>query len=188
GGRGGGRGATGAVRRSGQAFGNRRDVNGRGNLHWPTGRWDKGERLRCAGHQPDKIASMNEETFLDSLLEDPGDEVTWSALADWLEDDGQTQRAELLRLTRRMLPTPVSQRGEMPRRHAELLAAGTRPVIVQGANSIGMGFALVPGGRFLMGSPPEEQDRNEDEPLHEVEITRPFWLGVFPVTQGQWRA
>src|SRR5262249_43797560 len=115
-------------------------------------RWDKGERLRCAGHEPDKIASMNEETFLDSLLDDPGDEVTWSALADWLDDDGQTQRAEVLRLTRRMRPTGVSQRGHVPRRYAELLAAGTRPVIVQWANSIGMRFALVPAGRFLMGS------------------------------------
>jgi uncharacterized protein (TIGR02996 family) len=131
---------------------------------------------------------MNEDAFHRVLLDDPGDELTWSALADWLEDDGQTPRAELLRLTRRMLPTPVSQRGEMPRRYSELLAAGARPVIVRGVNPIGMRFALVPAGRFLMGSPPDEQGRNKDEQLHEVEITRPFWLGACPVTQGQWRA
>ena len=82
----------------------------------------------------------------------------------------------------------MSRRGDVRRRHAELLAAGIRPVIVEWANSIGMRFALVPAGRFLMGSPPERAERSEDEQLHEVEITRPFWLGVCPVTQGQWEA
>jgi formylglycine-generating enzyme required for sulfatase activity len=38
-----------------------------------------------------------------------------------------------------------------------------------------------------MGSPPEEVRRSKDEEQHEVEITRPFYLGVFEVTQGQWR-
>src|SRR5262245_32099074 len=51
-----------------------------------------------------------------------------------------------------------------------------------------MNFALIPAGRFLMGSPPEERQRSKDEEQHEVEITRPFYLGVYPVTQGQWRA
>jgi formylglycine-generating enzyme required for sulfatase activity len=37
-----------------------------------------------------------------------------------------------------------------------------------------------------MGSPSGENERGGDEEAHEVEITRPFYLGVFPVTQGQW--
>jgi uncharacterized protein (TIGR02996 family) len=131
---------------------------------------------------------MNEDAFLDSLRDDPADELTWQALADWLDDSGQGQRAELLRLTRRMLPTPVSERGETSRRHEDLLRAGVRPVVVERSNSIGMRFVLIPAGTFLMGSPPEEEERNEDEALHEVRITRPFWLGVHPVTQGQWKA
>jgi sulfatase modifying factor 1 len=61
-------------------------------------------------------------------------------------------------------------------------------VIVGRVNSIGMRFALVPPGRFLMGSPQEEAERSEDETPHEVGITGAFWLGVFAVTQGQWRA
>jgi len=52
-------------------------------------------------------------------------------------------------------------------------------------NSSGMKFALIPAATFLMGSPQEEQQRSKDEEQHEVEITRPFYLGVFPVTQGQ---
>jgi uncharacterized protein (TIGR02996 family) len=131
---------------------------------------------------------MNEAAFHAALRENPSDELTWQALADWLEEDGQADRAELLRLTRRMLPTPVGERGDMPRRYAALLEAGVRPVLVEWVNSIGMRFALVPAGRFLMGSPEGVQDRMDDEALHEVQLTRPFWLGVFPVTQAQWKA
>jgi formylglycine-generating enzyme required for sulfatase activity len=40
-----------------------------------------------------------------------------------------------------------------------------------------------------MGSPDSERGSDSDEgPQHEVEITRPFYMGVFPVTQAQWRA
>jgi formylglycine-generating enzyme required for sulfatase activity len=55
-------------------------------------------------------------------------------------------------------------------------------------NSIGMKFALIPAGTFLMGSPPGEKQRSKDEEQHEVTLTRPFYLGVFPVTQAQWQA
>jgi formylglycine-generating enzyme required for sulfatase activity len=52
-----------------------------------------------------------------------------------------------------------------------------------------MKFVLVPTGAFLMGSPEGEEGRYEDEgPQHQVEITKPFYLGVFPVTQAQWQA
>jgi formylglycine-generating enzyme required for sulfatase activity len=39
-----------------------------------------------------------------------------------------------------------------------------------------------------MGSPAHEAERSDDEQAHEVEITRPFHLGAYPVTVGQWRA
>ena len=48
-------------------------------------------------------------------------------------------------------------------------------------NSIGMKLALIPKGTFRMGSPEGEADRSDDEgPQHAVEITRPFYLGVYP--------
>lgn len=44
-------------------------------------------------------------------------------------------------------------------------------------------------GSFKMGSAEDEVDRYEDEgPLHEVRITRGYWLGEAPVTQEQWDA
>jgi formylglycine-generating enzyme required for sulfatase activity len=55
-------------------------------------------------------------------------------------------------------------------------------------NSIGMKFVLIPGGSFLMGSPPDEEGRDDDEHQHEVTLSRDFYLGVYEVTQAQYEA
>src|SRR5262249_28078986 len=54
-------------------------------------------------------------------------------------------------------------------------------------NSIGMKLARIPAGKFLMGSPPAEAERDPEEMPHEVTIGRPFYLGVHEGTQGQYQ-
>jgi formylglycine-generating enzyme required for sulfatase activity len=54
-------------------------------------------------------------------------------------------------------------------------------------NSIGMKFALIPAGEFLMGSP-EGQGGSDEQPQHKVKITKPFYLQTTEVTQAQWKA
>jgi formylglycine-generating enzyme required for sulfatase activity len=55
-------------------------------------------------------------------------------------------------------------------------------------NSLGMKFVLIQSGTFVMGSPPDEVGRSADEgPQHEVSITRPFYLAIYPVTQEQYQ-
>jgi formylglycine-generating enzyme required for sulfatase activity len=55
-------------------------------------------------------------------------------------------------------------------------------------NSLGKKMVLIPAGKFLMGSPDSEDGRQSDEgPQHEVEITRPFYLGVYQVTQDEYQ-
>ena len=44
----------------------------------------------------------------------------------------------------------------------------------------------IPAGFFLMGSPADERDREDIETQHKVKVSRPFWLGKYEVTQGQW--
>jgi eukaryotic-like serine/threonine-protein kinase len=67
--------------------------------------------------------------------------------------------------------------------------ASDAPLDKNVVNAIGMKLNLIPAGKFLMGSPKDEKDRAVDEgPQHEVEITRPFYLGVYPVTKGQFAA
>jgi formylglycine-generating enzyme required for sulfatase activity len=55
-------------------------------------------------------------------------------------------------------------------------------------NSIGMELILIPAGTFRMGSPLTERDRGKMEAQVDVTLTRPFYLGIKEVTQGQWRA
>jgi formylglycine-generating enzyme required for sulfatase activity len=51
-----------------------------------------------------------------------------------------------------------------------------------------MKLVLIPRGTFTMGSPKAETGREASEgPQHEVEITRPFYLGSYPVTQAEYR-
>lgn len=50
-------------------------------------------------------------------------------------------------------------------------------------------MVLIKPGSFIMGSPMEEAGRSEFAwPLHEVTITKPFYIGRHEVTQAQWEA
>lgn len=51
-------------------------------------------------------------------------------------------------------------------------------------NSIGIKFVLIQPGEFMMGS--EENER--EKPVHKVTISKPFYLGIYPVTQNEWKA
>ena len=54
---------------------------------------------------------------------------------------------------------------------------------------IKMEFVRIPAGSFNMGSPPSEEGRESDEgPVHQVQITKPFYMGRYEVTQSQWKA
>ncbi|HVO68169.1 MAG TPA: formylglycine-generating enzyme family protein [Syntrophales bacterium] len=53
--------------------------------------------------------------------------------------------------------------------------------------AIGAKFVLIPAGMFSMGSPPNEQGRGIDETLHQVTISKPFYMQTTLVTQGQWK-
>jgi formylglycine-generating enzyme required for sulfatase activity len=49
----------------------------------------------------------------------------------------------------------------------------------------GIELIWVPPGHFYMGS---DDGSVEEEPRHEVTIPHGFWMGKYPVTQGQWEA
>ena len=69
------------------------------------------------------------------------------------------------------------------------------------SNSIGMTLVRIEPGSFLMGSNKQQIDQllrlfpdskrqwfDDEQPQHPVKITRPFFLGTHPVTQGQYQA
>jgi len=67
------------------------------------------------------------------------------------------------------------------------LVPGSKSLPEEITNSIGMKLKLIPAGGFLMGSRDKEAAHQTDEgPQHKVLITKPFYMGVTEVTQGQW--
>ena len=94
--------------------------------------------------------TLQDETFIQAILENPQEEANWLVYADWLEERGDP-RAALYR--RRRL-----------------------------TNGLGMQFVLVPKGTFWMGGGGGKPGERH------VEIPHEFYLGVYPVTQGEWQA
>jgi formylglycine-generating enzyme required for sulfatase activity len=85
-------------------------------------------------------------------------------------------------------PEKPPKEPEGPAGKAALPPAPPAALAQPSTNSIGMRLVLIPAGTFTMGSPPDEAGRRADEgPQHEVEITRPFYLGLHEVTQAQYR-
>jgi formylglycine-generating enzyme required for sulfatase activity len=55
------------------------------------------------------------------------------------------------------------------------------------SNSLGVKFEYIKPGTFMMGSPANEKDRDNNETQHQVTLTKGFYMGVTEVTVGQWR-
>jgi uncharacterized protein (TIGR02996 family) len=127
--------------------------------------------------------------LLACLHDTPEDELLWLAVADWLEEHDEPQRAELARLNRRLLGMEDGgERSAAEARVRELVNGGVCPCVPEVVNSVGMRFALVPAGTFWMGSPLDEPGRSPGEARHEVALTRAYLMGATTVTQAQYRA
>jgi uncharacterized protein (TIGR02996 family) len=137
---------------------------------------------------------MNElDALLGGIVSEPLEETRWLVLADWLQENDDHQRSELLQLHRRLLTTCCEPANHPERvvwqsRIVELIAAGIRPCIPQktlqlpGGGSMTLSF--IPPGSFLMGG----TDHDDEKPIHKVTLTKGFFVGVHPVTQAQWKA
>jgi formylglycine-generating enzyme required for sulfatase activity len=67
------------------------------------------------------------------------------------------------------------------------------------SDDIYLGLVAIPSGEFMMGSPPNEKERDwypasfpdtdglNVEMLHKVRI-QPFWMSQYPITQAQWQS
>lgn len=134
------------------------------------------------------MPSRTEADLLAGIVAHPEEMDRWLVLADWLEDQGDP-RAELARLRHRLHTEPDHPEADARRaRQLALLDAGLAPVVPTWTNPLGMPFALVLPGTFRMGSPETEADRYDGEVPHPVTLTAPFYLGVYPVTVGEFAA
>jgi len=64
--------------------------------------------------------------------------------------------------------------------------AGERKIWTLGGTEFPMRW--IPAGRFLMGAKKDAATDKDEEPQHEVTITRGFWMGETPVTRRQYQS
>ena len=105
----------------------------------------------------------------------PGGEMTDFCVAK--QDDAESFPSNPTVITS---PSPVTA---LP---SSASKAGTRKVVT--VNGVEFAFRWCPPGKFLMGSPEWEKDRESDETQHKVTLTKGFWIMETEVTQKQWVA
>lgn len=64
----------------------------------------------------------------------------------------------------------------------------TVPGLKSKVNSLGMTFIYIEPGSFIMGSQENESDRNNQEMVHHISLSKGFYIQTTEVTQGQWKA
>jgi uncharacterized protein (TIGR02996 family) len=126
-----------------------------------------------------------EQAFLDDIVAHPEDASLWLILADWLTERDDP-RAELVRLTWQLQYEPAHADFPARQQRVQALLAGgmvpVRPRCILGDFE----FAWIPPGSFLMGN--LDFDRQGlDEAPHWITLSAGFWMGIYPVTQGQWQ-
>jgi len=84
--------------------------------------------------------------------------------------------------------TSVARRATEARiaRLEALKAAGG--MVIDLGDGVAMPMVEIKPGRFMMGSPASERDRQDNETQHSVTISKAFWLGQTEVTQAEWQA
>ena len=70
----------------------------------------------------------------------------------------------------------------------KLVISGETPSRTDPLASFDSSFVFLAPGTFLMGSPEYENGRSSDEIMHEVTLTKGFYMQKTPLTQGQWKA
>src|SRR5262245_50259798 len=128
---------------------------------------------------------VDERAFLAMIRAQP---FAWGprlVYADWLEEQGETPRAEFVRLLSRLYTRPpahVSDRQLLLRRMSDLSAYGALSAEPFFLTSSGILMRRVDAGTFWMGG------GNGVPGTRRVEIPNDFYLGIFPVTQGEWQS
>ena len=108
--------------------------------------------------------------------------LKWKALWEIPAPPGKTPAASTLPAPHAVTPIAVK---ELPAESVDL------------GKGVKLDLLLIPAGEFLMGTPDSDKgavgDVNvkpqlDERPQHRVRITKPFYLGKYPVTQEQWEA
>jgi formylglycine-generating enzyme required for sulfatase activity len=171
----------------------------------------------CASGQrafeTDKLAAKGHGVFFHFVLEglrgqarNKAGVVTWASLTDYVKDKVSDEVPRVIGGGARQSPHEIMNLiGKSPVLLESKEDDKTKLEPARSfTNSIGMKLVLIPKGKFMMGSTKAEQDEvvesvsegsrknvrdwvTEERPRRDVEITRPFYLGVYTVTQKQYK-
>jgi len=184
-----------------------------GDGRWFTGEIDEVRLSTIARYKDETYSTVERFTHdVDTLALYHFDEGQGTTLKDSSgnKNHGTIEGATWTSIDGSTLPEPVGKGIPLPAkapfnadaasRHQQAWAEHLR-LPVEYTNSIGMKFALIPPGEFIMGSKPEQIESavsavRPDEfwqnairselPPHTVVITQPFYLGIHEVTQMQY--
>ena len=122
----------------------------------------------------------------------------WTPLLFWSEDYWPIVREMIFEPLRQneqntnIAQKEVNQRAKvrsssvLPTAPPSYSASGKQLTLDLG-NKVTMKLVIIPAGKFMMGSPEGEKDRDKNEgPQHEVTISNPFYMGVYDVTLEQY--
>jgi formylglycine-generating enzyme required for sulfatase activity len=131
----------------------------------------------------DQECSLLVRQLINAKINPPVFIEQWTRACLIYHSSGKTTKPE----EQRTVITPAEQELKVP---VASSAQASRPTPQQGDTIqdeiTGMELVYIPAGCFMMGSPPGEKDSDNDEgPVHEVCVDG-FWMGKYPVTQGQW--
>ncbi|TAN51704.1 MAG: hypothetical protein EPN21_05935 [Methylococcaceae bacterium] len=150
-------------------------------MHAALARADFDAAAELTGLILEEAAEATAEPFLQWVRQAPGDDPEhwarqWAALR-LLERMLDSAAFQPLLATLRNHPLPALRAWLQSRK-----VDGALPTCV--SDQGGVELVLIPGGRFLMGSPNGVGNADE-RPQHEVEI-QPFYLGRYPVTNEEY--
>ena len=70
---------------------------------------------------------------------------------------------------------------------AELMPKEGEPIVVQFDKGVTLEMVWIKPGNFKMGSSKRERGREKTEIQHEVTLTKGYWIGIYEVTQAQYK-
>jgi formylglycine-generating enzyme required for sulfatase activity len=119
-----------------------------------------------------------EQTIWDAF-KNSGDEIK---IQEYLNEFPTGANASLARIKLRQLKStstrPTNTNNSRPANTENLKAGNVQK------DALGISFAYIPPGTFQMGA---QNGADDEKPVHEVRISKGYWMGIYEVTQEQWQ-
>ena len=142
--------------------------------------WEETVSEEVATEEVQRLEEIVQETYFEEEVKPGG----------WFRSEKRTrvERTRPTRVVREIPQTKKVQRQVCRRSEATKRFAynGLGDVLPFDFDSLDIPVVRISPGTFLMGSPAAEQGRRENESLHEVTLTKCFFLAATPCTQRQW--